>query len=68
MVRIEKQGKIKHQKKKKKRKRPNINNRGVQRTIKNNQEETKKENPGTEAHLTIAIMREDYSIALTKCF
>lgn len=30
--------------------------------------ETKKRNREIEAHLTVAIRRQDYSIALTKCF
>lgn len=30
--------------------------------------ETKKRKSEIEAHLTVAIRRQDYSIALTKCF
>lgn len=32
------------------------------------QKERKKTETETEAHLSVAIRRKDYSIALTKCF
>lgn len=40
----------------------------MQRQKKQARAETKKRKAEIEAHLTVAIRRQDYSIALTKCF